>query len=98
MNTIRKFWMAVALMLAATVAVAAAYGESEELIGDALAKLGIRGRMFLATKFTVDESGTSTRSGEESFARSLQRLRTDHVDLLQVVDLEQIDVIGPQTL
>jgi aryl-alcohol dehydrogenase-like predicted oxidoreductase len=74
---------------------AAAYGDSEEIIGDSLAKLGIRNRMFLATKLTVDEAGTSTRSGEESFARSLQRLRTDHIDLLQVHNLEGVEALMP---
>lgn len=74
---------------------AAAYGDSEEVIGDSLAKLGIRNRMFLATKLTVNEAGTSTRSGEESFARSLQRLRTDHIDLLQVHNLEGVEALMP---
>ncbi len=74
---------------------AAAYGDSEEIIGDSLAKLGIRKRMFLATKLTVDEAGTSTRSGEASFARSLQRLRTDHIDLLQVHNLEGVEALMP---
>jgi aryl-alcohol dehydrogenase-like predicted oxidoreductase len=74
---------------------AAAYGDSEELIGEALGKLGIRNRMFLATKLTVDEAGTSTRSGEESFARSLQRLGTDHIDLLQVHNLEGVEALLP---
>jgi aryl-alcohol dehydrogenase-like predicted oxidoreductase len=74
---------------------AAAYGDSEAIIGESLAKLGIRDRMFLATKLTVDEAGTSTRSGEESFARSLQRLRTDHVDLLQVHNLEGVEALMP---
>ena len=56
---------------------AAAYGDSEALIGDALAHLGTRARMFLATKLVAD-------GGAESFTRSLERLKTDHVDLLQV--------------
>jgi len=74
---------------------AAAYGDSEAVIGDALAKLGNRDRMFLATKLTVDEAGTSTRSGEESFARSLQRLQTQRVDLLQVHNLEGVEALLP---
>jgi aryl-alcohol dehydrogenase-like predicted oxidoreductase len=74
---------------------AAAYGDSEEVIGEVLGKLGIRKRMFLATKLTVDEAGSSTRSGEESFERSLQRLQTDHVDLLQVHNLEGVEALMP---
>lgn len=55
---------------------AAAYGDSEALIGDALTSLGTRARMFVATKLVAS-------GGAESFARSLERLKTDHVDLLQ---------------
>lgn len=74
---------------------AAAYGDSEALIGDALAALGIRGRMFLATKLSVNEAGTATRAGEESFARSLARLKTDRIDLLQVHNLEGVEAMLP---
>jgi len=74
---------------------AAAYGDSEAVIGAALKRLGIRDRMFLATKLTVNEAGTSTRSGEESFARSLQRLQTPRVDLLQVHNLEGVEALMP---
>ncbi len=74
---------------------AAAYGDSESLIGDALSSLGIRDRMFLATKLSVNEAGTSTRSGEESFARSLERLKTPRIDLLQVHNLEGVEAMMP---
>jgi aryl-alcohol dehydrogenase-like predicted oxidoreductase len=74
---------------------AAAYGDSEALIGDALAALGIRGRMFLATKLSVNEAGTATRTGEESFARSLTRLKADRIDLLQVHNLEGVESMLP---
>jgi aryl-alcohol dehydrogenase-like predicted oxidoreductase len=74
---------------------AAAYGDSESLIGDALAALGIRDRMFLATKLSVNEAGTATRAGEESFARSLAHLKTNHIDLLQVHNLEGVEAMMP---
>jgi aryl-alcohol dehydrogenase-like predicted oxidoreductase len=74
---------------------AAAYGDSEAVIGDSLAALGSRDRMFLATKLTVDESGTATRSGAESFARSLARLKTQRIDLLQVHNLEGVEALMP---
>ena len=72
---------------------AAAYGDSEALIGDSLAALGIRDRMFLATKLTVNEA--ATRAGEESFSRSLARLETQRVDLLQVHNLEGVEALMP---
>lgn len=74
---------------------AAAYGDSESLIGDALAALGIRDRMFLATKLSVNEAGTATRAGEESFARSLTHLKTKRIDLLQVHNLEGVEAMMP---
>ena len=64
---------------------AAAYGDSEALIGEAVSRLGIRNELFLATKLT----------SEESFNRSLSRLKTDHVDLLQVHNLEGVDALMP---
>ena len=67
---------------------AAAYGDSEALIGAALASLGTRPRMFLATKLVAS-------GGAESFARSLERLKTDLVDLLQVHNLNGVATLLP---
>jgi aryl-alcohol dehydrogenase-like predicted oxidoreductase len=64
---------------------AAAYGDSEALIGEAVAALGIRDRLFLATKLTT----------EESFDRSLARLKTQRIDLLQVHNLEGVEALMP---
>ena len=66
---------------------AAAYGDSETLIGEALA--GSRERMFIATKLTVSGGGQS------SFERSLMRLRTAKIDLLQVHNLDGVDALLP---
>jgi aryl-alcohol dehydrogenase-like predicted oxidoreductase len=74
---------------------AAAYGESEEIIGEALANLGSRDKAFVATKLTANEGGTDTRSGEDSFHRSLARLRGSRVDLLQVHNLEGVEALMP---
>ena len=62
------------------------YGESEALIGAALA--GRRGQCYLFTK-CGHYAGTGRddwrpASLEQSITRSLARLRTDHVDLLQL--------------
>jgi aryl-alcohol dehydrogenase-like predicted oxidoreductase len=67
---------------------AAAYGDSEALIGDALTHLGTRARMFLATKLVA-------AGGAESLARSLERLKTDHLDLLQVHNLDGVARLLP---
>jgi diketogulonate reductase-like aldo/keto reductase len=73
---------------------AAAYGDSEAIIGDALAALGIRDQMFLATKLTG--GGLFSGGGPEaSFQRSLERLKTPHIDLLQVHNLAGVDSVMP---
>ena len=72
---------------------AAAYGDSEMLIGEALAALGIREHVFLATKLSA--SGASGASGAASFQRSLDRLKTQRIDLLQIHNLDGVDALMP---
>jgi diketogulonate reductase-like aldo/keto reductase len=67
------------------------YGDSEVLIGEALESLGTRDRMFLATKL----SGGGA-AGADIFARSLERLRTRRIDLLQVHNLRGTSELIPQ--
>jgi aryl-alcohol dehydrogenase-like predicted oxidoreductase len=71
---------------------AAAYGDSEALIGGALAALGIREGLFLATKLTA---GGLFGGGAASFQRSLDRLKTQRIDLLQVHNLDGVDELMP---
>ncbi|HTV76782.1 MAG TPA: aldo/keto reductase [Steroidobacteraceae bacterium] len=75
---------------------AANYGDSESLIGEALA--GSRDRMFVATKLTA--SGRGFRGdgvgGEASLERSFMRLRTNRIDLLQVHNLDGVETLLPQ--
>ena len=73
---------------ATVIDTAAAYGDSEALIGEALAQLGTRARMFVATKLVAS-------GGAESLARSLARLKTDRVDLLQVHNLNGVASLLP---
>jgi aryl-alcohol dehydrogenase-like predicted oxidoreductase len=72
------------------VDVAASYGDAELRLGPWMPD--IRGRIFLATK-------TGLRDREGAWAQinqSLERLHTDHVDLIQVHavgDLEELDLV-----
>lgn len=69
---------------------AAAYGGSEDRLGPWMAD--IRGRVFLASKVTE----RSFEAAWASINRSLERLRTDHLDLLQihaVNDLPTLDAV-----
>jgi diketogulonate reductase-like aldo/keto reductase len=63
------------------------YGRSEEVIGELSAKLGLRDKFFLATKVWT----RGKQAGIESIERSMDRLQTKRIDLMQVhnlVDLE----------
>ena len=66
---------------------AAAYGRSEEVIGELLASLGNRKEYFLATKTPMGSLGNMKSAIDESF----RRLRTDHIELLQVHNMNDAD-------
>jgi diketogulonate reductase-like aldo/keto reductase len=74
---------------------AASYGDSEALIGQALESLGTRERTFMATKLVGSSSSSSTPAGAASFERSLERLKTSRVDLLQVHNLNGVAGLIP---
>ena len=59
---------------------AAGYGAAEERVGEIVAELGVRDKLFLATKFSFD---VPRAIAEDSLHASLRRLRTNHVDLMQ---------------
>jgi aryl-alcohol dehydrogenase-like predicted oxidoreductase len=77
------------------------YGDSEQVIGELMAELAIRDRIFLATKLTAAPMGVASPNidsgvyGQQSLGRSLERLRTDHLDLLQVHNLLGVDRLWP---
>jgi aryl-alcohol dehydrogenase-like predicted oxidoreductase len=66
---------------------ARAYGRSEEVIGELLASLGNRKDYFLATKTPMGSIGDAKAAIDESF----RRLRTDHIELLQVHNMNNSD-------
>jgi aryl-alcohol dehydrogenase-like predicted oxidoreductase len=77
---------------------AAMYGQSEAVIGQDLAQLGIREQMFIATKFNAAGAtrwGGDDISGQASFERSLMRLKTDHVELLMAHFLDSVEPLMP---
>jgi aryl-alcohol dehydrogenase-like predicted oxidoreductase len=59
---------------------APSYGNAESVVGDLLAATGLNGRVFLATKLEDYDRNT----GAAQLHASLQRLRTDRVDLMQL--------------
>jgi aryl-alcohol dehydrogenase-like predicted oxidoreductase len=62
------------------------YGRAEEVIGDLTANLGIRDKVFLATKVWT----RGKENGIKSMERSMVLLRTKRVDLMQVHNLVDV--------
>jgi len=62
------------------------YGRAEEVIGELTSALGIREKLFLATKVWT----RGKQSGIESMERSLALLRTKRIDLMQVHNLVDV--------
>ena len=56
------------------------YGRAEDRVGELTADLGLRERLFLATKFSYSNS---REAATESMQNSLRRLKTTSVDLMQ---------------
>ena len=59
---------------------ASAYGRAEDRVGDIVAELAVRDKVFLATKFPY---GLDRAAATASMQASLRRLKTDRVDLMQ---------------
>lgn len=60
------------------------YGSSETVLGDLIADLGIRDKLFIATKADEADGGAAT---DAQMQESQRRLRTNIVDLMQVHNL-----------
>src|SRR4030095_15551810 len=63
------------------------YGRAEEVIGDVTSELGIREKLFLATKVWT----RGKQSGIQSMERSMALLRTNSIDLIQVHNLVDVN-------
>ena len=59
------------------------YGRSETVLGDLIADLGLRPRLWLATKVWT----RGREAGAAQIAESMRRLRTDRLELLQIHNL-----------
>jgi aryl-alcohol dehydrogenase-like predicted oxidoreductase len=64
------------------------YGHAEERLGDLVADLGVRDKLFLATKFSYN---TDRGAATASLQASLRRLKTNRVDLMQAWNVGDAD-------
>ena len=65
---------------------APSYGRAEEVVGSLVEELGLRDRLFLATKVGADSKAEGAAQIEQSF----RNLRTDRIDLIAVHNLRDI--------
>ena len=65
---------------------APSYGNAELRLGEIISELGVRDRLFLATKFTSREPREQHTA---SLKASQQRMRTDKFDLMQAWNVNQ---------
>lgn len=73
---------------------APSYGRAERVTGELVRELGIRDRVFLATK--VSTRGDAGRAEAiEQMEESLRRFGTDRVDLMQIHNLSNLPVLLP---
>jgi aryl-alcohol dehydrogenase-like predicted oxidoreductase len=76
----------------AIVDTAQAYGTSEAVIGEAVAGIGNRSKLFIATKTPL---GGDVSNAKSTLEKSFQALRTDKIDLLQIHNVHGIDELLP---
>jgi aryl-alcohol dehydrogenase-like predicted oxidoreductase len=69
------------------------YRESERVIGELLAEIGNRPKVFLATKVTAPNK--TREEGLASMEASMRRLQTDFIELMQVHNLIGTEVLLP---
>jgi len=72
---------------------APSYGAAETVIGDLVAQLGNRSALFIATKVGRGRAGVP--AGLEEMRRSLARLRTERLDLLQIHNMAGVEEMLP---
>jgi aryl-alcohol dehydrogenase-like predicted oxidoreductase len=76
----------------AIIDTAQAYGTSEAVIGDSMAALGNRSKLFIATKTPL---GGNVSDAKATIEKSFAALKTDKIDLLQIHNVHGIDELLP---
>lgn len=82
-DTIRRF----SELGGTVIDTAPSYGRAEEVVGQLVEELGIRDKLFLATKVGVNTREEGAAQIEDAF----RKLRTDRIDLIAVHNLRDVD-------
>lgn len=77
----------------AVVDTAPSYGKAETVIGDLVQQLGNRRALFIATKVGRGRTGVAAALAE--MRGSLERLRTERIDLLQIHNMAGVESMLP---
>jgi aryl-alcohol dehydrogenase-like predicted oxidoreductase len=72
---------------------APSYGAAETVIGDLVEQLGSRRALFIATKVGRGRAGVA--AGLAEMRRSIERLRTERIDLLQIHNMAGVEEMLP---
>jgi aryl-alcohol dehydrogenase-like predicted oxidoreductase len=72
---------------------APSYGQAEAVTGELVEQLHMREQLFLATKVSI--RGSDTAPGVAQMNESFRKLRTDHIDLMQVWNLGGTEALLP---
>jgi aryl-alcohol dehydrogenase-like predicted oxidoreductase len=76
----------------AVVDTAQAYGTSEQVIGNAVAALGNRSKLFIATKTPL---AGNVSDAKKTLEKSFASLKTDKIDLLQIHNVHGVEELLP---
>jgi aryl-alcohol dehydrogenase-like predicted oxidoreductase len=76
----------------AIIDTAQAYGTSEQVIGDAVAAIGNRSKLFIATKTPL---AGNVSDAKVTLEKSFAALKTDKIDLLQIHNVHGIEELLP---
>ncbi|NJD10465.1 MAG: aldo/keto reductase [Gemmatimonadetes bacterium] len=75
------------------------YGSSEEVIGRIVKEMGLRDRLFLATKYSLGGRGAapapSAQEARAGLEQAFARLQTDRIDLMMVHNLGGTETLMP---
>jgi aryl-alcohol dehydrogenase-like predicted oxidoreductase len=89
----REVLAALTVAGASVIDTAPAYRESEAVIGELLAEIGNRKKVFVATKVTAP--GGDLAKGIAMIEESKRRLKSDVLDLVQIHSLNGVEVLFP---